>query len=70
MARAPSGRKGGTLSVAVPESDRESLNIEKIKNGFLLTRSGSRNGKYFSEREFSSTKPVISAGVPAKKGKR
>jgi len=72
MAKKPSpARKAGKSKarnsspglVTVPSSDNESLSIRSIKNGFLISRSGSRKGKYFSEDEYSPGKPVVTASV-------
>ena len=55
--------------MAMPSDDRESVTIRKITNGFLIERSGTRKGEYYSEQEYSPSKPQLLA-APAKKGKR
>jgi len=56
----------GTVAIAAPRGDHESIRMREIKNGWIITREGARRGKYFSEDEFSATKPVITAGPPIK----
>lgn len=62
--RAPSLR-----AIPMPVDELESMSVTRIKNGWLITRDGTRKGKYFSEREFSAEKPVLQA-APAKPGRR
>ena len=38
-----------------------SINVRKIANGYLIEKSGTRRGKYFSHTEYSPGRPVISA---------
>lgn len=57
----------GLVAAPISEKDHESVRIEKIKNGYLVSRSGSRKGSYFEEREYSSTDPL--KGVKAAKSK-
>ena len=61
--RKRSGSSTAPISVA-PSDQRETVSITKIKNGYLVEKSGVKRGKYFSEKEFSPTKPVVSAMVP------
>ena len=49
------------IAVAAPKDERESINVRKIANGYLIERSGTRRGKYFSHTEYSQGRPVISA---------
>lgn len=52
-----------------PMSDRESIDIRKIDNGFILRRSGEDSkGHYHSCETFSTTKPEVSF-APAPKAK-
>lgn len=60
--------KSSRSTVSMPSDDRETVSIRKIKNGFLVERSGSKRGKYFRDEEFSATKPVLTA-APVKGGK-
>jgi len=53
----------------MPVEDRESVSVRRIKNGWLISRSGTRRGDYYSEDEFSSAKPQLLAS-PVKKDKR
>jgi hypothetical protein len=50
-------------------SDRQSVTVDKIKNGFLITRDGVRKGEYFSEREYSPTDPLAPAKRTSAKAK-
>ena len=45
------------------------MRIRKISNGYLIARESYSRGKFTTHEEYSATKPVISAGEPAK-GKR
>ena len=62
-------KAGGTLRVAAPSAESESVRIRKISNGYLIARESYSRGKFTTHEEYSATKPVISAGEPAK-GKR
>ena len=62
------GAKVG-CSVAVPGGMSESIRIRPISNGFLITRSGTKAGRYTETEEFSPTKPVITAEPAPKRGK-
>jgi hypothetical protein len=53
-------------AVTMPSSDTESLRIRKIKNGWIISRSGTNAGKYFDEDEFTAKRPKLSA-EPVKK---
>lgn len=58
---AKKGRRS-TLSGAIPmpTSDRESVSIRKIENGFLIERSGvTKRGEYQSTTEYSAGKPAV-----------
>lgn len=59
-------RRGGSGQIAVPSptNQQESVSIRKIKNGYLISRSGSRRGKYFTEDEFSPGRPAVMASIP------
>jgi hypothetical protein len=56
--------------MAVPSDQGESVRIRKISNGYLISREGVKRGKYFTHEEFSPTKPVITAGAPAKPSRK
>lgn len=64
-----------SMSIAVPTSDSESLRIRPISNGFIVSRSGSRGGKYFDTEEYCAEKPDITVGgkpaasKPARRGR-
>lgn len=57
---------GAIAAVPSSPSDSESVRIRPIANGYIIAREGVRRGKYFTHEEFSPTKPVITAGAPAK----
>ncbi len=62
MKRTPQARP-----IAVPSGDTESVRIRAISNGYLISREGTKRGKYFTHEEFSPTKPQISAAPVEKK---
>ena len=57
------------IAVPAPAGPSESVQIRKISNGYLITRSGTRRGKYFSEDEYSAGRPVISGCAQAPRAK-
>ena len=57
------------MAMAAPK-DRESVNVEKIKNGYLITRSGVKNGEYFDHKEYSPTDPLKAARSVRKEASR
>ena len=59
MAKTPASRS--SRAVSMPTRESESVRIEPIKNGGLIQRSGTRRGKYYEEREFSASKPQLTA---------
>lgn len=60
-------RRSNSIAVPAPPSESESVSISKISNGYLISKSGTKRGKYFTHTEFSAGRPVIAAaGVPAK----
>lgn len=67
-------RHSRSVPVAIaPTDERETVSISKIKNGYLIEKSGSKRGKWYSHREYSATKPVVAATVakePAAKSHR
>ena len=71
MAKRPTkrGSRNASVPIAVPRGETESLRIREISNGFLITREGTKRGKYFSHEEYSPTKPVITAGAAPKTAK-
>ena len=56
------------IVVPGPRGESESVRIRQIANGYLITRSGTKRGKYFEREEYAPSKPVITAAVPAKSG--
>jgi hypothetical protein len=64
------GRRRSTGGNAIPvparSDESESLRIRPISNGYLITRSGQKRGKYFEHEEYSASKPVVTATVPSK----
>jgi hypothetical protein len=56
-----------SVNIAPPVGDNESVRIRQISNGYVISRDGSKRGKYFQHEEFSPTKPVISAAAVEKK---
>lgn len=57
-------RSAGEVSVAPPHGESETLRIRQISNGYVISRSGMKRGKYVEHEEYSQTKPIITAGVP------
>jgi hypothetical protein len=57
MAKKPA--KGGA-------ADSESIRVRKIRNGYVTTRIGTSEGKFFKTEEYSRKQPVIAATRPAK----
>jgi hypothetical protein len=47
-----------------PAGDRESVSVRKIANGYVTTRLGSRDGKFFKQESFSRKQPVVTAAAP------
>ncbi len=54
---------------AVP-SDESRVSIRKIDNGYLVERSGTRAGKYFSRTVYSKTDPLRAGKVTKEVGGR
>lgn len=65
MAKRPkrNGRTRGAVGIPAPHGESESVRIRKISNGYLITRSGMKRGKYVEHEEFSAGRPVITAQV-------
>lgn len=61
-------RRSNVVQIA-PSDQRETVSIRKIKNGYVIEKSGVRRGKYYSEQEYSAAKPMVSA-VPAATSKQ
>lgn len=64
-------RRTRSNDIAVPApaggKSSESISVRAIKNGYLISKSGVKRGKYFEETEYSAGRPVIAAtGVPSK----
>ena len=62
-------RRKHSNDIAVPApaggKSSESISVRAIKNGYLISKSGVRRGKYYEETEYSAGRPVIAAtGVP------
>ena len=66
--RAAANPVGAMGLVADKPEDREHITVEKIDNGFIINRSGVKDGKYFDRKQFSETKPVIT--IAGKKQER
>lgn len=45
-------------------ADRESVSVRKIHNGFITTRLGTRDGKFFKSEQYSRRQPVVETAVP------
>jgi hypothetical protein len=57
----PSRKRGPETAVAPPVSKDESVELrtEKIKNGFIVTKSTYKNGKYETEKMFYDKAPKM-----------
>jgi len=66
MAKKRRSRASGAIAVPAPPTESESVRITKISNGYLIEKSGTKNGKYFSHQEYSPGRPVIAASIPKK----
>ena len=65
--------KGNASPIAMPSSERQSLRIEKIDNGYLAHHSTDGPKGYETKTVYHPQKPVLTvtarpAAVPAKKG--
>ena len=60
--------KKSTGEVAAPVNKDESveLRIEKLTNGYLITKSTYKNGEYKSEKTYSAKKPKLEASAEGK----
>lgn len=63
MAKRPSTPPAG-------RSDSESVRIRKIRNGYVTTRIGTREGKFFKTEEYSRKQPMVETKVAAKPAAR
>lgn len=71
MAKRKAGRGSRAIAVPAPPNEQESVTIRKIANGYVISRSGTRRGKYFTHEEYSAGRPVVSAAaVPKAVAKR
>jgi hypothetical protein len=61
---------GRSVSIAPPVGDNESVRIRQISNGYLISREGSKRGKYYQHEEYSPSKPQISAAPVEKKASK
>jgi hypothetical protein len=60
-------RRSNSIAVPAPPTESESIRVSKISNGYLISKSGTKRGKYFEHTEYSVGRPVIAAaGVPEK----
>lgn len=64
MAKRKSRSGSRSIAVPAPPNQQESVSIRRIANGYLISRSGTRRGKYFTHEEYSAGRPVVSAAVP------
>ena len=62
MAKKPTRRRN--IAIPAPASQSESVSIREISNGYIIERSGTRRGKYYSHQEYSAGRPVITAAAP------
>ena len=62
MKRKRSGR-ATQMAVPAPPNEQESVSIRKIANGYVISRSGMRRGKYFTHEEYSAGRPVVTAAI-------
>jgi hypothetical protein len=49
-----------------PGADRVSVSVRKIKNGYLTTQLGTRDGKFFKNEQYSRREPVVEAKPAAR----
>jgi hypothetical protein len=56
--------RGTSIGVPAPADERESVSIRKIANGYLIEKSGTKRGKYYSHTEYSPGRPMIAAAAP------
>lgn len=70
MAKRRKHSTGGAIAVPAPSNNSESVRISRIKNGYLIEKSGVKRGKYVSQTEYSPGKPVIAASVPTAKAEK
>jgi hypothetical protein len=53
-------------SKAKPGADRVSVSVRKIKNGYVTTQLGTRDGKFFKNEQYSRREPVVEAKPAAR----
>jgi hypothetical protein len=71
MAKRSKSRSGSrAIAVPAPPNEQESVSIRKIANGYLISKSGTRRGKYFTHEEYSAGRPVVTAAAPKPVAKR
>lgn len=51
-------------------SDSESVRIRKIRNGYVTTRMGTKDGKFFKDEQYSRRQPVLETKAAAKPAAR
>jgi hypothetical protein len=54
--------------LAAPTEERETVTMRKISNGFLVTHSSTRNGKYTETERFEAKRPVLAPSGKAPRG--
>ncbi len=55
--------KNRTVPMSCDESEHHSVEVRKIKNGFLLRKSSHGPDGYMSDEEFHAERPQIHAGL-------
>lgn len=70
MARSAGAGKGNQLAVAAvmaPRDERTTLDIQRISNGYLITRSERKGDVYRETKTFSPTAPRIDIAKPKRR---
>lgn len=63
--KATTKRKTTSRAAPVPTSAETSMSVRKINNGYIISESGDRGGKYFHRETFTPQKPKVTI-APAK----
>jgi hypothetical protein len=53
-----------TIESSPGPANRMSLSVRQIKNGYLVNKHGSKDGKYFDEEFYTPNAPQITAATP------
>lgn len=61
MAKKPAAKPTGK-----PGADRVSVSVRKIKNGYVTTHLGTRDGQFFKNEQYSRRQPVVEAKPAAR----